>query len=89
MRSLTSSTSPSRDAHVHRALALDAREGVGARCACAAQRSLMRLALLPERLGVGVEGAVDAHDVALVDAEPPSQPLSALVFGVSIGPKQP
>ena len=73
-------------AHVHRALALHAREHLG---------EDLRSAMLPLAFGAelrraGVEGAIQAHDVALVQrVTRRSQPPSEAVLGDSIGPKQP
>ena len=76
------------DAHVQRALALDAGEGVGLdRARAAAQRA--HAASLSSRNGSarGVEGAEDAHEIALARRRARSTSRSAsAVFGVSIGP---
>src|SRR5262245_49175761 len=70
MRSLRSATSPSA-MRTYIAPSPSTRASASVRSVRVRRSgSLTRLALLPERRGRGVERAVDAHDVALVDAEP-------------------
>src|SRR5262245_33042640 len=70
MRSLRSATSPSA-MRTYMAPSPSTRASASVR-SVRVRRSgaFMRLALLPERRGRGVERAVDAHHVSLLDAEP-------------------